>query len=148
MAKSCKRPSHFPTLSELVSGASRRARREGGRRQNQQVQALGKASVFPAGVMPPIPLVHPSFSTGPTFYMPPIILIRGPENMLSLLIGQHVLNYEPPHEFVIPAFATFDGFVNPYDHMLYYNKAMILKANNDRLLCKVFPGSLWGPALD
>ena len=68
--------------------------------------------------------------------------------MLSLPIGQRVLNYEPPHEFVIPAFATFDGFADPYDHILHYNQAMILKANNDRLLCKVFPGSLWGPALD
>ena len=68
--------------------------------------------------------------------------------MLSLPLGQHILNYKPPHEFVIPAFATFDGFAHPYVHMLHYNQAMILKANNDRLLCKVFPGSLWGPALE
>ena len=98
--------------------------------------------------MPPIPLVHPAFGIGPTFYMPPINLIRVPENMLSLPIGQHIHNYEPPHDFLILAFATFDGFADPYDHMLHYNQVMILKANNDRLLCKAFPGSLWGPELD
>ena len=31
--------------------------------------------------------------------------------------------------------------------MLHFNQAMILKAENDRLLCKVFPASLKGPAL-
>ena len=67
--------------------------------------------------------------------------------MLSSLLGQQILDYEPPRGFVIPAFAMFDGFVNPYDHMLHYNQAMILNTGNDRLLCKVFPASLQGPAL-
>ena len=31
--------------------------------------------------------------------------------------------------------------------MLHYNQAMILNAGNDRLLCKVFPAGLRGPAL-
>ena len=31
--------------------------------------------------------------------------------------------------------------------MLYYNQVMILNTDNDRLLCKVFLASLWGPAL-
>ena len=31
--------------------------------------------------------------------------------------------------------------------MLHFNQAMILNAGNDRLLCKVFPTSLKGPAL-
>ena len=49
--------------------------------------------------------------------------------------------------FVIPTFSTFDGFTDPYDHMLHYNQAMILNVDNDRMLCKVFPTSLRGPAL-
>ena len=49
--------------------------------------------------------------------------------------------------FVIPAFATFDGSADPYDHMLHYNQTMILNVDNDRLLCKVFPASLQGLAL-
>ena len=67
--------------------------------------------------------------------------------MLSSPLGQHILDYEPPRGFVIPAFATFDGSTDPYDHMLHYNQAMILNAGNDLLLCKVFSASLQGPAL-
>ena len=92
-------------------------------------------------------LVHPAFGTGPTFYMPPAALIRGPDDMLSSPLGQHILDYEPPRGFVIPVVATFDGFIDPYDHMLHYNKAMILNTRNDNLLCKAFPASLRGPTL-
>ena len=41
----------------------------------------------------------------------------------------------------------YDGSSDPYDHMLHFNQAMILNAGDDRLLCKVFPASLNGPAL-
>ena len=41
----------------------------------------------------------------------------------------------------------YDGSSDPYDHMLHFNQAMILNSGNDRLLCKVFPASLKGPAL-
>ena len=67
--------------------------------------------------------------------------------MLSLLIGQHILNYKPPHGFIMPTLTMFDGSNDPYDHMLLYNQAMTLNADSDRLLCKVFPVSLRGPAL-
>ena len=67
--------------------------------------------------------------------------------MLSLPLGQRILNYEPPHGFVIPIFAMFDGSIDPYDHMLHYNQAMTLNDGKDHLSCKVFPTSLRGPAL-
>ena len=38
----------------------------------------------------------------------------------------------------------FDGSVDPYDHMLHYNQAMTLNADNDRMLYRVFPASLRG----
>ena len=97
--KSRKRPSHHPAFSDVVSGASRRARRETSRRLNQPIQAPGNASVLPEGAlplvlpigtMPPMSLVHPSFGTGPTFYMPLTALICRPDDMLSSVIGQHV----------------------------------------------------------
>ena len=97
--------------------------------------------------MPSIPFVHPAFGTWPIFYMPPVALIRGPDDMLSSPLGQHILDYEPPRRFVILVFFHFDGFVDPYDHMLHYNQAMILNFDNDRLLCKVFLTSLRGPTL-
>ena len=67
--------------------------------------------------------------------------------MLSSPLGRHILNYEPPRGFVIPPFAMYDGSSDQYDHMLHFNQAMILNTRNDRLLCKVFPTSLKGPAL-
>ena len=67
--------------------------------------------------------------------------------MLSSPLRQHILDYEPPRGFFILSFAMFDGSFDPYDHMLHFNQAMILNAENDRLLCKVFPASLKGPAL-
>ena len=67
--------------------------------------------------------------------------------MLSSPLGQRILDYKPPREFSIPAFAMLDDSTDPYDNMLYYNQAMILKASNDRLLCKVFPASLQGHVL-
>ena len=97
--------------------------------------------------MPPMSFVHPAFGTGPTFYMPPVTLIRRPDDMLSSPLGQHILNSEPPRGFVILAFATFNGSIDPYDHMLHYNQAMVLNDDNNWLLCKVFPASLWGLAL-
>ena len=44
-------------------------------------------------------------------------------------------------------FAMFDGSSDPFDHMLHYNQAMTLNADNDHMLCKVFPASLQGPML-
>ena len=67
--------------------------------------------------------------------------------MLSSPLGQHILDYEPPHGFVILVFTTFDGSADPYDHMLHFKQAMMLNASNDQLLCKVFPSSLRGLAL-
>ena len=103
--------------------------------------------VLPAGMMTPMSLVHPAFGTGLAFYMPPIALIRRPKDMLSSPLEQHILDYEPPRGFVIPAFATFDSSADPYDHMLHYNQAMILNDSNDQRLCKAFLTSLRGPVL-
>ena len=67
--------------------------------------------------------------------------------MLSSPLGQHILDYEPPRGFVIPPFAMYDGSTDLYDHMLHFNQVMILNTGNDRLLCKLFPANLKGPAL-
>ena len=67
--------------------------------------------------------------------------------MLSTPLGHHILDYDPPRGFSIPPFAMYDGSSDSYDHMLHYYQAMILNVGDDRLLCKVFPASLKGPAL-
>ena len=118
-ARSSKRPSYHPAFSDSVSGVSRRGRREERRRQNQPDQALRNALVLPVGTMPPVlpvglmppvlpastmtlvlptgmmppmPLIHLAFGSGPTFYIPLVALIRKPDDMLSSPLGQHILN--------------------------------------------------------
>ena len=103
--------------------------------------------VLPAGTMTPMSLVHYAFGTRPTFYMLPTALICRPDDILSSPLGQHILDYEPPYGFVIPVFAKFNGSADPYDHMPHYNQGMILNADNDHLLCKVFSSCLRGLAL-
>ena len=88
--------------------------------------------------MPPMSFVHPTFGTRLTFDKPPTSLIKRPDDMISSPVGQYILDYESPHRFIIPTFSMFDGSIDPYDHMLHYNQAMILKTCNDHLLCKVF----------
>ena len=86
----------------------------------------------------------------PTYRVAPMIapsIVRRPQDMLSTPLWQHILDYDPPRGFTIPPFAMYDGSSDPYDHMLHYNKAMILSSGDDRLLCKVFSASLKGPAL-
>ena len=105
------------------------------------------ASALPMAVIPPMWPTYPAFGIGPALYIPHVVAIRSPDDMLSSPLGQHILNYEPPRGFVMPIFAMFDGSNDPYDHMLHYNQAMTLNTGNDRLLCKFFLASLQGPAL-
>ena len=97
-----KRSLQHLAFSTAVSGASHRARREVGRRQNQLAQALRNAlllpevatpPLLPIGMMPLMPLIRPAFGAGPTFYMPPTTLIRIPDDMLSSPLRQHILDY-------------------------------------------------------
>ena len=90
---------------------------------------------------------YPTFRAAPVPYTVAPAVVWGPEDMLSSLLGQHILSYEPPRGFEIPSFTMYDGSSDSYDHMLHFNQAMILNARNDRLLCKVFHASLKGPAL-
>ena len=116
-----KGPSPHPAFSDAVSGASRKARKEVGGRQYQQVKSPKNPSVLPLGIMPPLPPTHPAFGTALTFYVPSSALIRRPDDMLFSPLGQHILDYESPRGFSIPAFTTFDSSTDPYDHMLHYN---------------------------
>ena len=99
------------------------------------------------GVAPSLPFVYSTFGVAPTPYKLAPTNVRGPKDMLSSPLGHHILSYEPPRGFFIPSFAMYDGSSDPFDHMPHFNQAMILNAEDDRLLCKVFPASLKGPAL-
>ena len=99
------------------------------------------------GLPRPRPSIYPSYGDAPALQMIAPSAIRGPLDILSTPLGQHILDYDPPRGFSILPFAMYYGSSDPYDHMLHYNQAMILSAGDDRLLCKVFPTSLRGPTL-
>ena len=99
------------------------------------------------GVTPPLPFMYPTFGTAPAPHMVTSTTVCSPEDMLSSPLGKHIFSYESPCGFVISSFSMYDGSSDPYVRMLHFNQAMILNVGNDRLLCKVFPASLKGPAL-
>ena len=122
-------------------------RREPSRDQRPPTPAHQYVPDRAGGFPSPVSSMYPPFGAAPA---PPMIfsfVVQGLYGMLSTPLGQHILDYDPPCGFSIPPFAMYDGSSDPYDHMLHFNQAMILNAGDDRLLCKVFPASLKGPAL-
>ena len=97
--RSPKMPSPYPAFSDVVSGASSKARRKAGRRQYRSGPALGNPPM-----LPPVPPAQLAFDTVPMLYIPSAALIWRPDDMLSSPLGQHILNYEPPCRFVMSAF--------------------------------------------
>ena len=144
-AESRKRP--LRCSSRSVSGVHYRVRRDACRDRRHLVLAPEHIPALLGGMAPPFSSLHLPFEAAPVPHMVSFSVVRGPEDMLSSPLGQHILSYEPPRGFVIPPFAMYDDSFYLYDHMLHFNQAMILNAGNDRLLCKVFPASLKGPAL-
>ena len=147
-SESKKRPPR--QSSRAVSVVHRRMRREARRDRPHSELDPEYISAWFGGMTPQFSLEQYSFGVPldapalrATFYPP----VRGPYDMLSSPLGQHILDYEPPHGFVIPPFAMYDGSSDPYDHMLHFNHTMILNVGNDRIFCKVFPASLKGPTL-
>ena len=144
-AESRKRP---PCQSNrAMSGTRCRVRREGNKDGPRSKLAPEHVATRFGGTAPPF--LHARYLPG-ALPVPHAVLyppVQGPYDMLSSPLSQHILDYEPPRGFVMPPFTMYDGSSDPYDHMLHFNQAMILKARDDRLLCKVFPASLKGPAL-
>ena len=70
-----KRPLPHLAFNDTVSGASRKARKEAGRRKYRSDQALGNPLAFPLSTLPPTLPAHPAFGTTPTYYLPSTTLI-------------------------------------------------------------------------
>ena len=52
-----------------------------------------------------------------------------------------------PSRFIRPPFNSYDGKMDPVEHVSHYIHMMSLYAHNDALMCKVFPSSLDSMAL-
>ena len=122
-------------------------RRESSRDQRPPTPAHQYVPGRTGGFPRPVPTMYLPFEASPAPQMIFASTVRGPQDMLSTPLGQYILDYDPPRSFSIPPFSMYDGSSDPYDHMLHYNQTMILNAGDDRLLCKVFPANLKGPAL-
>ena len=133
--------------SRSISVSRHRVQREPNRDQRPPTPTHQYMPDLAGGFPLPVPSMYPPFGAAPAPRMIFSSVVRGPQNMLSTPLGQHILDYDPPHGFSIPPFAMYDGSSDPYNHMLHYNQAMILNVGDDRLLCKVFPASLKGPTL-
>ena len=144
-AKSKKRPPRHSNWA--INGTHHQMRREASKDRPHSELAPEHMPTRFGGVAPHFLPMQYSFGATPTLHTASYPPSRGPYDMLSSPLGQHILDYKPPCGFVISPFAMYEGSSNPYDHMLHFNQAMILNAGNDRLLCKVFPTSLKGPAL-
>ena len=144
-AESRKRPPRHS--SRAINGTHRRTRREANKDRPHSELAPEHMPTRVGGMAPQfLPAQYPygvPLAPNAASYPP----VRGPYDMLSSPLGQHILNYEPPRRFIILPFVMYDSSFDPYDHMLHFNQAMILNVGNDRLLCKVFPANLKGPAL-
>ena len=121
--------------------------KEPSRDQRPPTPARQYVSDRAGGFLSTVPSMYPPFRAALTPQMIFSSAVRGPQNMLSTPLGQHILDYDPPRGFSIPPFAMYDGSSDPFDHMLHFNQAMILNAGDDRLLCKVFSTNLKGPTL-
>ena len=144
-AESRKRPPRHS--SRAVSDTHHRTRRKANRDRPHSEMAPEHMPTQVGGIAPQFLLAQHPYGVPPAPNAASYPPVRGPYDMLSFPLGQHILDYEPPRGFFIPPFAMYDSSSNPYDHMLHFIHAMILNAVNDRLLCKVFPANLKGPAL-
>ena len=52
-----------------------------------------------------------------------------------------------PSRFMRPPFNSYDGRIDPVEHVNHYIHMMSLHTHNDALMCKAFPSSLGPTAL-
>ena len=117
--------------SRAISGTRHWMRREANRDRPHSELAPEHISTRFGGMAPQfLPTQYPC-RVAPAQHAASYPPVRGPQDILSFPLGQHILDYEPPRGFVIPPFAMYAGSSGPYDHMLHFNQAMILNAGNN-----------------
>ena len=110
-AQSRKRPSR--RYNRSISIARHRVRREPSRDQRPPTPAHQYVPDRAGGFPLPVPSMYPPFGVALAPQMIFSSAIRGPQDMLSTPLGQHILDYDPPRGFSIPPFAMYDGSSDP-----------------------------------
>ncbi|XP_024172011.1 uncharacterized protein LOC112178021 [Rosa chinensis] len=57
-----------------------------------------------------------------------------------------ILNAAKPRRFTTPVFQKYVGTTDPVDHIKGYKQQMSIETTDEKLMCKIFPSSLTGPA--
>lgn len=60
--------------------------------------------------------------------------------------GKLLRNCRKAKQFTIPAFQKYDGSTDRVDHIRGYKQMMQIETSDEKLICKIFPTSLTGPA--
>ncbi|CAB4286071.1 unnamed protein product [Prunus armeniaca] len=60
---------------------------------------------------------------------------------------EDILKAKKPVKFTQPKFKLFEGTTDPIEHIYHFQQQMVLKGDDEALLCKLFPSSLSGSAL-
>ena len=79
--------------SRFVSDMPYRVRREFSRERRQLECAPENIPAWLGGVAPSLSFRYPTFGVAPISYIPAPTDVRGPEDMMSFPLGQHVLSY-------------------------------------------------------
>ena len=103
-AESRKRPPCHSNRS--VNGMCHRICREVSRDKRYSELAPNNMPPRHGGMDPPLPFIYPIIGAPPSSYLVSFTAVKGPEDMLSSPLGQHILSYEPPRDFAIPRFIT------------------------------------------
>ncbi|XP_059629676.1 uncharacterized protein LOC132272569 [Cornus florida] len=74
--------------------------------------------------------------------------LRSAAQMVDSPFTNEILNAPSLRKFSMPAFILFDRTTDPIDHVYHIQLKMALKIENNPLMCKCFPTSLAGPALN
>ncbi|XP_062005720.1 uncharacterized protein LOC133722876 [Rosa rugosa] len=62
------------------------------------------------------------------------------------LFTDDILNAVKPRRFTTLVFHKYDGTTDPVDHIKGYKQQISIETTDEKLMCKIFPSSLTGPA--
>ena len=63
-------------------------------------------------------------------------------------LSKKITSHRSLKKFVIPSFDCYTGVTDPFKHLRAYQVKMVVHSHDNRLMCRVFPSSLKGTALD
>ncbi|XP_059664133.1 uncharacterized protein LOC132309889 [Cornus florida] len=119
------------------------------RTQDEQVESGHKLTVWSNGIPDRIDVQDTFDEKRLLKIQTPVEMAREHKNSLvKTPFTDDVYIVEWPKKFTMPSFTQFDGTGDPSRHLDHYAQKMALDDRNNPWMCKVFPTSLTGAALE